>query len=62
MDLHILFHQFVWFFLLLNLYKLFTYQWEVVGINPDDAEVRKVSVFPGNLFQDLQELITIWKK
>lgn len=36
-----------------------THQWKVVWVNPQDAQVRVVSVVPGNLFQDLQELISI---
>lgn len=36
-----------------------THQWEVIWVNPQDAQVRVVSVVPGNLFQDLQELIAI---
>lgn len=36
-----------------------THQWEVIWVNPQDAQVRVVSVVPGNLLQDLQELVTI---
>lgn len=36
-----------------------THQWEVIWVNPQDTQVRVVSVVPGNLFQDLQELIAI---
>lgn len=37
-----------------------THQWKVIWVNPQDAQVRVVSVVPGNLLQDLQELIAIW--
>lgn len=47
--------------LFIPLMRCAAHQWEVVGIDPDDAELRKLSVFSGNLLQDLQELITIWK-
>lgn len=36
-----------------------THQRKVIWVNPQDAQVRVVSVVPGNLFQDLQELIAI---
>lgn len=38
---------------------LYSYQREVVGVNPDNAEVRVVCVIFSNFLQDLQELKTI---
>lgn len=36
-----------------------SHQGKVVGVNPNDAQLREVSVVSGNLLQDLQELKTI---
>lgn len=38
---------------------LYSYQGEVVRVNPDNAEVRVVCVILGNLLQDLKELIAV---
>lgn len=35
-------------------------QREVIGVDPDDAELGIVGVVSGHVLQDLQELITIW--
>lgn len=35
-------------------------QREVIGVDPDDAELWVVGVVSGHVFQDLQELITVW--
>ncbi len=35
-------------------------QREVIGVNPDNAELWVVGVVSGHVFQDLQEFITIW--
>lgn len=35
-------------------------QWEIIRVDPDDAELRVVGVVSGHVFQDLQELIAIW--
>lgn len=39
-----------------------THQRKVIGVDPYDAQVRVVCVVPGNLLQDLQELIAIWSR
>lgn len=36
-----------------------THQRKVIWVNPHDAQVGVVGVVPGNLFQDLQELVAI---
>lgn len=36
------------------------YQWEILRVDPEDAEVRVVRVVPGHILQDLQELEPIW--
>lgn len=36
-----------------------THQRKVIRVNPYDAQVRVVGIVPGNLFQDLQELVAI---
>lgn len=49
------------FFLWFHAYctVLYSYQGEVVRVNPDNAEVRVVGVILGNLLQDLKELKTV---
>lgn len=37
-----------------------THQRKVVRVNPHNAQVRIISVVPGNLLQDFQELKAIW--
>lgn len=37
------------------------HQREVIGVDPDDAEVREVSVVPSHLLQDLQKLKAIFR-
>lgn len=36
-----------------------SHQGKVIGVDPNDAELREVSVVSGHLLQDLQELETI---
>lgn len=52
--------QSLWFLRFILHSVLCSYQGEVIGVNPDDAEVRVVCVILGNLLQDLQELKTVW--
>lgn len=37
-------------------------QGEVIGVDPDDAEVGVVGVVSGHILQDLQELVAIWEQ
>lgn len=38
-----------------------THQRKVVRVDPHNAQVRIISVVPGNLLQDFQELKAVWK-
>lgn len=55
----------IWSLLPLCLSKaegLVAHQGKVVRVNPNDAELRELSVVSGHLLQDLQELETIWRQ
>lgn len=45
-----------------NINWAFSYQREIVGVDPDDAEVRVVGVLTCHLLQDFQEFITVYGK
>lgn len=42
--------------------EAFQNQREVIGVNPDYAELRVVGIVSGHVLQDLQELVAIWEQ